>query len=71
MFKDIFYENEFLDEMVCFGINCILFVEVVYIDVRLREVAIVVCFLVLIIGIGLYFKVVIGMYDVKIVVVNV
>lgn len=71
MFKDIFYENEFLDEMVCFGINCILFVEVVYIDVRLREVAIVICFLVLIIGIGLYFKVVIGMYDVKIVVVNV
>lgn len=71
LFKNIFYENEVLDEVICFGINCVLFVKVVYIDVKLREVVIVVCFLVLIIGIGLYFKIVIRMYDVKIVVVNI
>ena len=70
LLKDTPYENELLDETVCFGTNCILPAEAVYTDARPREVAIATCFLALIIGIGLYPKVETGMYDAKIVAVN-
>ncbi|NET26649.1 NAD(P)H-quinone oxidoreductase subunit 4 [Okeania sp. SIO1I7] len=68
--KDTPYENEVLDEAVCYGTNCVLPANAIYTDARPREVAIAACFLVLIIGIGLYPKMATRMYDVKTVAVN-
>jgi len=70
LLKDTPYENEILDEAVCFGTNCVLPAKSVYTDAKPREVAIAFCFLVLIIGIGLYPKMATGMYDAKTVAVN-
>ncbi|NES75113.1 MULTISPECIES: NAD(P)H-quinone oxidoreductase subunit 4 [unclassified Okeania] len=68
--KDTPYENEVLDEAVCYGTNCVLPANAIYTDARPREVAIAACFLVLIIGIGLYPKMATRMYDAKTVAVN-
>lgn len=57
-------------EAVCFGTNCVLPTEATFDDARPREVFIAACFLVLIIGIGLYPKMAMQMYDVKTVAVN-
>jgi NAD(P)H-quinone oxidoreductase subunit 4 len=54
----------------CFGTDCLLPSEAVYSDARPREVFIAACFLLLIIGIGFYPKVVMQMYDVKTVAIN-
>jgi len=70
LLKDTPYENEILDEAVCFGTSCVLPAKAVYTDAKPREVAIAACFLTLIIGIGLYPKIATGMYDVKTVAVN-
>ncbi|ABG52356.1 proton-translocating NADH-quinone oxidoreductase, chain M [Trichodesmium erythraeum IMS101] len=70
LLKNTPYENEVLDEAICFGTNCVLPAKAVYTDAKPREVAIAACFLVLIIGIGLYPKIATRMYDAKIVAVN-
>ncbi len=57
-------------EAVCFGTNCVLPAEAVFSDARPREVFIAACFLILIIGIGIYPKMAMGMYDVTTVAVN-
>ncbi len=58
------------DEAVCFGNSCILPADAVFVDAQPREVAIAFCFLIPIIGIGLYPKLATQMYDVKTVAVN-
>ena len=55
---------------VCFGTNCILPADADFSDARPREVFIAGCFLVLIIGIGFYPKLVTQLYDAKTVAVN-
>jgi len=57
-------------EAVCFGTNCILPIDADFDDARPREVFVAACFLVLIIGIGIYPKFLMQMYDVKTVAVN-
>jgi NAD(P)H-quinone oxidoreductase subunit 4 len=57
-------------EPVCFGNSCVLPAEARYNDANLREVFIALCFLVPIIGIGLYPKLATQIYDVKTVAVN-
>lgn len=57
-------------EAVCFGTNCILPVDADFDDARPREVFVAACFLVLIVGIGIYPKFLMQMYDVKTVAVN-
>lgn len=57
-------------EAVCFGTSCVLPGEARYIDAKPREVFIAACFLVLILGIGFYPKLVTKVYDVKTVAVN-
>ncbi|MBF2064548.1 MAG: NAD(P)H-quinone oxidoreductase subunit 4 [Calothrix sp. C42_A2020_038] len=58
------------DDVVCFGTDCILPTKSVYRDASPREVFIAASFLVLIIGIGLYPKFAMQMYDVKTVAIN-
>ena len=70
LLQDTPYENETLDEAVCFSTNCILPANSVYTDAKPREVAIAACFLMLIIGIGLYPKMATQMYDAKTVALN-
>ncbi len=55
---------------VCFGTSCVLPADAVFVDARPREVFIAACFMVLIIGIGLYPKVATQVYDAKTVAVN-
>ncbi len=57
-------------EAVCFGTNCVLPTDAVYSDAKPREVFIAVCFLMLIIGIGVYPKLATQLYDAKTVAVN-
>ena len=63
-------QNQGDQEAVCFGTNCVLPAEAEFDDARPREVFIAACFLVLIIGIGVYPKMAMQMYDVKTVAVN-
>ncbi|MEH2296908.1 NAD(P)H-quinone oxidoreductase subunit 4 [Nostoc sp.] len=63
-------ENQEDDGTVCFGTDCFVPEDAVYDDARPREVFIAVCFLLMIIGIGLYPKMGMQMYDVKTVAVN-
>jgi NAD(P)H-quinone oxidoreductase subunit 4 len=63
-------KNQGDQEAVCFGTNCTLPIDAEFTDARPREVFIAVCFLVLIIGIGVYPKMAMQMYDVKTVAVN-
>ncbi|MBW4681102.1 MAG: NAD(P)H-quinone oxidoreductase subunit 4 [Microcoleus vaginatus WJT46-NPBG5] len=55
---------------VCFGTNCSLPIDSEFTDARPREVFIAACFLVLIIGLGVYPNMGMKMYDVKTVAVN-
>ena len=55
---------------VCFGNNCVLPEEASFNDANYREIFIAACFLVMVIGIGIYPKLVTQMYDVKTVAVN-
>ncbi len=85
MLKEVFYgtdkaltcdinnaslENQEDEGTVCFGTDCLLPGQSVYRDASAREVFIAACFLILIIGIGLYPKSTMQMYDVKTVAVN-
>jgi NAD(P)H-quinone oxidoreductase subunit 4 len=58
------------EEPVCFGTDCVLPGQAEYNDAKPREIFIAVCFLVLIIGIGFYPKLVTQFYDIKTVAVN-
>lgn len=55
---------------VCFGTNCVLPSEAVYEDAKPREVFIALCFLVLVIAIGLYPKMATNLYDTTTVAIN-
>ena len=55
---------------VCFGNNCTLPGEAPFDDANPREIFIAACFLVLILGIGIYPKLFTQMYDVKTVAIN-
>lgn len=57
-------------EAVCFGTDCVLPSDANFGDARPREIFIAACFLVLIVGIGLYPKLATQLYDVKTVAVN-
>ncbi|MFL0605243.1 NAD(P)H-quinone oxidoreductase subunit 4 [Cylindrospermopsis raciborskii] len=63
-------ENQEDEGTACFGTDCLLPNQSIYSDAKPREVFIAGCFLVLIIGIGLYPKVFMQMYDAKTVAVN-
>ncbi len=58
------------DAAVCFGTSCVLPDQAVYNDAKPREVFIALCFLVLIVGIGLYPKVATNLYDSTTVAIN-
>ncbi|MBW4449898.1 MAG: NAD(P)H-quinone oxidoreductase subunit 4 [Spirirestis rafaelensis WJT71-NPBG6] len=58
------------DEAVCFGTDCVIPTQAIYRDASPREILIAASFIVLIIGIGLYPKFTMQMYDVKTVAVN-
>jgi NAD(P)H-quinone oxidoreductase subunit 4 len=68
--NDISLKVQGNQEAVCFGTNCVMPSEAVYEDAKPRELFIAACFLVLIIGIGLYPKLAMQTYDVKTVAVN-
>jgi NAD(P)H-quinone oxidoreductase subunit 4 len=63
-------QNQLEDEAVCFGTDCVIPTQAVYRDASSREILIAASFIVLIIGIGLYPKFTMQMYDVKTVAVN-
>ncbi|NCO75040.1 MAG: NAD(P)H-quinone oxidoreductase subunit 4 [Cyanobacteria bacterium] len=63
-------ENPDNDPAVCFGTNCVLPGEAIYEDAKPREVFIAVCFLALILSVGLYPKLATQLYDAKTVAVN-
>ena len=58
------------DAAVCFGNNCALPGEAPFDDANPREIFIAACFLVVILGIGIYPKLFTQMYDVKTVAIN-
>jgi len=62
--------NQDSDGAVCFGTNCVLPTNARFSDANPREVFIAVCFLILIIGVGVYPKLATQMYDVKTVALN-
>jgi NAD(P)H-quinone oxidoreductase subunit 4 len=64
------YENQEDEGTACFGTDCLLPSQAVYRDASVREVFIAACFLVLIIGVGVYPKIATQMYDVKTVAIN-
>lgn len=57
-------------EAVCFGTSCVLPAEATYSDAKPREIFIALCFLMLIVGIGVYPKLATQLYDAKTVAVN-
>ncbi len=58
------------NEEVCFGTDCVLPTQAIYRDASWRELSIAASFIVLIVGIGLYPRFTMQMYDVKTVAVN-
>ena len=55
---------------VCFGTNCVLPSEALYEDAKPREIFIALCFLVLVVAIGLYPKMATNLYDTTTVAIN-
>ncbi|MGB7271919.1 MAG: NAD(P)H-quinone oxidoreductase subunit 4, partial [Geitlerinemataceae cyanobacterium] len=68
--NDIGLKSQGSQEAVCFGTNCILPADADFMDAKPREVLIAACFIVLIVGIGVYPKWATQMYDVKTVALN-
>lgn len=68
--SDISLKSQGNQEVVCFGTNCVLPSNSEFSDARPREVFIAVCFLVPIIAIGAYPKIITNFYDSTTVVVN-
>jgi NAD(P)H-quinone oxidoreductase subunit 4 len=63
-------KNQGNQEAVCFGTNCVLPADAKFSDASPREVFIALSFVALIIGIGVYPKMAMQMYDVKTIAVN-
>ena len=63
-------KNSNNEAAVCFGNSCVLPEDASFNDASSREVFIAACFLIMIIGIGIYPKLATQMYDVKTVAVN-
>lgn len=63
-------KNPTNEAAVCFGNSCVLPGEAPFKDANPREIFIAACFLVLILGIGVYPKLATQMYDAKIVAIN-
>jgi NAD(P)H-quinone oxidoreductase subunit 4 len=57
-------------EIVCFGTNCLLPADSRFVDAKPREVFVAACFLALIIGVGVYPKLVTQLYDGKMLALN-
>lgn len=68
--SDVDLKNQGNEEAACFGTNCELPVNAKFEDASPRELFIAICFLALIIAIGVYPKLATQMYDVKTVAVN-
>jgi NAD(P)H-quinone oxidoreductase subunit 4 len=68
--NDISLKSQGTQEAVCFGTSCVLPEDADFMDARPREVFIAACFIVLIVGIGVYPKWATQMYDVKTVALN-
>ena len=63
-------KNPTNDAAVCFGNNCALPNEAPFDDANPREIFVAACFLIMILGIGIYPKLFTQMYDVKTVAIN-
>ena len=63
-------KNPTNDAAVCFGNNCALPNEAPFDDANPREIFIAACFLIMILGIGIYPKLFTQIYDVKTVAIN-
>jgi len=68
--NDLNLKNQGDQEAVCFGTSCVLPAQAEFRDAKPREIFIAASFLLLIIGIGLYPKVAMQMYDATTVAVN-
>jgi len=68
--SDISLKSQGNQDVVCFGTNCVLPINAEFSDARPREVFIAVCFLVPIIAIGAYPKLMTNMYDATTVAIN-
>jgi NAD(P)H-quinone oxidoreductase subunit 4 len=68
--NDISLKSQGTQEAVCFGTSCVLPEDADFMDARPREVLIAACFIVLIVGIGVYPKWATQLYDVKTVALN-
>lgn len=68
--EDLSLKEQGEQEAVCFGNSCVLPNEAIYDDARPREVFIAACFLVPIIGIGLYPKLAMNVYNVTTMALN-
>jgi NAD(P)H-quinone oxidoreductase subunit 4 len=70
--SDVDLRQDFQDnqETVCFGTDCLLPTQARFDDARPREAFIAACFLVLIVGIGVYPKLPTQVYDAKTVALN-
>ncbi len=68
--SDISLKSQGNQEVVCFGTNCVLPINAEFSDARPREVFIAVCFLIPVIAIGAYPKLITNFYDSTTVLVN-
>ncbi|HIK33284.1 MAG TPA: NAD(P)H-quinone oxidoreductase subunit 4 [Oscillatoriales cyanobacterium M59_W2019_021] len=68
--NDISLKKQGSQEAVCFGTSCVLPADADFMDAKPREVFIAACFILLIVGIGVYPKWASQMYDAKTVAVN-
>jgi NAD(P)H-quinone oxidoreductase subunit 4 len=68
--EEMQFQNLGAQEAVCFGTSCVLPADAAFIDAKPREIFIAVCFLMLIIGVGVYPKLATQIYDAKMVAVN-
>jgi NAD(P)H-quinone oxidoreductase subunit 4 len=67
---DAAIKNKENEGAVCFGNSCVLPSEAEFSDANPREIFIALCFLIMIIGVGLYPKLATQLYDVKTVALN-
>jgi NAD(P)H-quinone oxidoreductase subunit 4 len=67
---DATIKNKENEGAVCFGNSCVLPSEAKFSDANPREIFIALCFLIMIIGVGLYPKLATQLYDVKTVALN-
>jgi NAD(P)H-quinone oxidoreductase subunit 4 len=68
--NDLALKQEGTQEAICFGTSCVLPVAADFSDARPRELFIAFCFLLPIIGLGIYPKLATQLYDVKTVAIN-